>query len=92
LQDVKEGRFREDLFYRLSVVTIDLPHHEPNEPDLKIIGAQAEVERLIIESALRSAGGNRSGAARLLGMPTSKLHKRLKELRDVTLRPTTRGE
>jgi DNA-binding NtrC family response regulator len=92
IADSPRPLLQEDLFYRLSVLTIDLPHHEPNEPDFKIIEAQAEVERLIIESALESAGGNRSGAARLLGMPTGMLYKRLKGLRDVMLRPTTRDE
>lgn len=72
LDDIAQGRFRADLFYRLSTFTIDLPPSEPRE-DI------TEVERGIIEDALRRTSGNKAAAARLLGIPRSLLYEKIKK-------------
>jgi DNA-binding NtrC family response regulator len=48
-QQVKEGKFREDLFYRLNVITIDLPPLRQRKNDIPAL-----VEHFIVKFALEN--------------------------------------
>lgn len=50
-QEVREGRFREDLFYRLNVITIDLPPLRSRREDVPLL-AQHFLEHYANENAL----------------------------------------
>ena len=53
LSEIKEGRFREDLFYRLNVVTIYIPPlRERREDPGRIVGMLAQAIRLIWQTKL----------------------------------------
>jgi len=49
-QQVKEGKFREDLFYRLNVITIDLPPLRQRKNDIPLL-AQHFVQKFAEENA-----------------------------------------
>ena len=48
-QAVKEGRFREDLFYRLNVITIDLPPLRNRKEDIQLL-ADHFIEKYCLEN------------------------------------------
>ena len=68
-QQVKEGKFREDLFYRLNVITIDLPPLRQRKNDIPLL-----VEHFIAKFAEEN---ERPAAARDAGSPAAAAGLRL---------------
>ncbi|HSO37614.1 MAG TPA: sigma-54 dependent transcriptional regulator [Labilithrix sp.] len=62
---VAEGRFREDLFYRINVVRVDLPPLSARGNDILVL-AQYFLERFAVRSGKRIVGLSSAVAKRLL--------------------------
>jgi two-component system response regulator HydG len=62
---VEEGRFREDLFYRLNVIQIDIPPLRERGRDVLLL-AQAFLERFVAASEAEVTGLTPQAAERLL--------------------------
>jgi two-component system response regulator HydG len=63
--DVEQGRFREDLYYRLDVVGIEMPPLRVRDRDVLVL-AQAFLERFADEAQKPIRGFTRAAEARLL--------------------------
>lgn len=69
-----------DLPERLHHGREALLHQSPAEPSIKLPGFLAEVEKELLQRALRKSGGNKSKAAELLGLNRTRLIRRLMQL------------
>ena len=54
-QEVKEERFREDLFYRLNVITINLPKLKDRKEDIRLL-----VDHMLMKYGFESGRGKKS--------------------------------
>jgi two-component system, NtrC family, response regulator HydG len=64
--DVRDGRFREDLYYRLNVVQIDVPPLRLRSGDVLVL-AQHFVQRFALENHKRIEGLTDRARAKILG-------------------------
>lgn len=63
---IKEGRFREDLFYRLNVIPISLPPLRERKEDIAVL-AQFFLKRFALEMKKNFTGITEEAEARLIG-------------------------
>ena len=66
-QQVKEGKFREDLFYRLNVITIDLPPLRQRKNDIPLL-AEHFIQKFARENDKSAAAPDAGGAASADGL------------------------
>ena len=64
---MKEGRFREDLFYRLSVIPIAIPPLRERTEDIPIL-AEHFLKKYVAANNVRITGFTKAAMARLMGM------------------------
>ncbi len=75
------GIFRADLYYRIRVLESPLPPLRETAPRAGGVRPLAEVERDAIAAALRVFQGNRTLAARALGIGRSTLPRKIRGYR-----------
>src|ERR687892_469560 len=83
-QDIEKGSFRADLFYRLQVVTIEIPALRERREDIPVLADsredRREFEPRYTARCLEETGGNVPRPAAILGMHRQSLQHKLREL------------
>ncbi|MDF1812593.1 MAG: sigma-54 dependent transcriptional regulator [Verrucomicrobiales bacterium] len=67
-KDIESGDFREDLFYRLNVISVEMPPLRKRPEDLRILSEEF-LQYFVRETGRNIRGFSRSGMARLTGYP-----------------------
>ena len=80
---VKEGTFREDLFYRLNVIPVTLPALRQRREDIPLL-AQHFVRKSCTDNGIAAQDRGAGGAARADGLRLAGQHPPVRERRSST--------
>ncbi|MFN2358125.1 MAG: helix-turn-helix domain-containing protein, partial [Desulfotignum sp.] len=84
LSRYEKGPITADLFKGLNPTADyqDLPGHDPHGLDSdKCLPTLKEASNILVEKAMKQAGGNQSAAAKILGISQQALSKRLQKFK-----------
>src|SRR5215510_12873848 len=76
VDEVAKGRFREDLYYRLNVVALEMPPLRERKSDITAL-AKFVLDRYAILETHKATGGSTSKAAEILGISVRTIQYRL---------------